>query len=209
MTDMGVNHVQLGNGETVIDLRGVTVNEDVLLEGYTAMDSKGNLVTGSASLQGGGSGEAVEEIFYVPFAFGATGFVLDGVTHADILAAYNAGKRIIGKGYVPRAANLGWSGMFELPLSNFADNSSFVLTLTSGQNTCESWVNSDNTIISYIRTLVSFNDNVTGELNASSTDTQIPSAKAVYDALGGLKIAVSNTVPTVDDRSVLTIVTGG
>lgn len=205
MTDMGVNHVQLGNGETVIDLRGVTVNEDVLLEGYTAMDSKGNLVTGSASLQGGGSGEAVEEIFYVPFSFGETGFTLNGVTHAEILTAYNAGKRIIGKVYVPQAANLGAWGEFNIPMTCLQDNSTFTLAFISGVTSTEVYVASDNSVGFDVKVLQNIDSRVTS-INSSSTHNSYPTAKAVSDALGGLTLKVATSAPTVDDRSVITFV---
>lgn len=119
--------------------------------------------TSSANLKGdkgdkGEPGEAVKEIFYAPFTFGATGFMLDGVTHADILAEYNKGKRILAKGYIPSAANLGFAGMFEIPMSYFAENQAFVLTLTSGRITGEVWIESDNTIKPRITTLATLDD---------------------------------------------------
>lgn len=43
---MGVNYVKLSNGEEVVDLRGDTVSADVLLEGYTATNSKGEKIIG-------------------------------------------------------------------------------------------------------------------------------------------------------------------
>ena len=43
---MGVNKVVLGN-RTLIDLTAVTVTPEVLLDGYTAYDASGNLITGT------------------------------------------------------------------------------------------------------------------------------------------------------------------
>lgn len=43
---MAVNKVVLGN-RTLIDLTAVTVTPEVLLEGYTAYDASGNLITGT------------------------------------------------------------------------------------------------------------------------------------------------------------------
>lgn len=46
-------------------------------------------------------------------------------------------------------------------------------------------------------------------LDATSTDSSLPSAKLVYELLAGLRLVVGTSLPSVDDRSVLTIVTGG
>lgn len=46
-------------------------------------------------------------------------------------------------------------------------------------------------------------------LTASASHGQCPSAKAVYDTLGGLHFAVSESAPTVDDSSLITFVVGG
>ena len=43
---MGVNHVNFANGENVIDLRGITVSPETLLKGITALNSKGEPITG-------------------------------------------------------------------------------------------------------------------------------------------------------------------
>lgn len=129
--------------------------------------------------------DAATEIFYVPLKLGATGFELDGVTYAEILTAYNAGKRIIGKGYVPSAAGLGVTGNFELPLTYLTDSNEFVLNLISGMGTCEAWICSDNTVSVYPKTLQDADKKVTS-VSAESTDEQYPSAKAVYGLTGGL-----------------------
>ncbi len=129
--------------------------------------------------------DAATEIFYVPVKLGATGFELDGVTYAEILTAYNAGKRIIGKGYVPSAAGLGVTGNFELPLTYLTDSNAFVLNLISGNGTSEAWINSDGTINTNVYILQTTSNKV-DSLSASSTDEQYPSAKAVYGLTGGL-----------------------
>ena len=179
MTDMGVNHVQLENGETVVDLRGVTVNEDVLFEGYTAIDSKGNPVTGKASSQGGG-GSAVTEIFYVPFKVGASGFVLDGVTYDDIVAAYNSGKFLVAQGYIPSAANVGVSGQVSIPMNNLLDNGRFVFSLVSANISATATIDSNGTVSVAIRRMQNEDKRVTS-ISGLSTDDEYPSAKAVYN----------------------------
>lgn len=50
---MGINKVQYGN-TTLIDLTGDTVTPSVLMEGYTAHDRSGAVITGTAT--GGGTG---------------------------------------------------------------------------------------------------------------------------------------------------------
>jgi len=52
---MANNKIILGN-ETLIDLTGDTVEADKLLQGYTAHDSSGNLITGTLVPGGGVSG---------------------------------------------------------------------------------------------------------------------------------------------------------
>lgn len=52
---MGVNKVQLKTGETIMDVSGNTVNEDVLFAGYTATNAQGEQIKGRA-VPGGGSG---------------------------------------------------------------------------------------------------------------------------------------------------------
>ena len=44
---MGVNHVKLATGETIVDLRGDTVTPEVLLAGYSATNSEGEKIQGA------------------------------------------------------------------------------------------------------------------------------------------------------------------
>ena len=48
---MGINHIELATGETLIDLREDTVTEDSLLQGYTAHNSTGERITGTRILE--------------------------------------------------------------------------------------------------------------------------------------------------------------
>lgn len=43
---MGVNYVHLSTGEDLVDLRRDTVEEDVLVKGFTAHNSKGEPIEG-------------------------------------------------------------------------------------------------------------------------------------------------------------------
>ena len=97
MTDMGVNHVELSNGETLIDLRNDTVNEDVLFRGYTATDAQGNHVEGKASPNGGG--EAVKEVEIITCDFDIATMSASNMshTHQQILDAVNSGKYCVYK----------------------------------------------------------------------------------------------------------------
>ncbi len=99
---MAVNKVVYGN-RTLIDLTEVTVTADTLLEGYTALDKRGELITGRAVA---GSGEAIS-IIDEPDSHGGTirhitsvSLAGDTVSPATLLAGYTAhnslGQRIVG-----------------------------------------------------------------------------------------------------------------
>lgn len=99
---MAVNKVVYGN-RTLIDLTEVTVTADTLLEGYTALDKRGELITGTAVA---GSGEAIS-IIDEPDSHGGTirhitsvSLAGDTVSPATLLAGYTAhnslGQRIVG-----------------------------------------------------------------------------------------------------------------
>jgi hypothetical protein len=45
--NQNINKVLLANGTVLIDTSGVTVTPDYLLEGYTALDKSGTLITGT------------------------------------------------------------------------------------------------------------------------------------------------------------------
>lgn len=156
--------------------------------------------------------DASKDIFYVRFSFGATGFTLDGVTHAEILAAYNAGKRIVGRVYVPEAAGLDEWGDFSIPMSCLTDASMFVMPLLSGTKSVEVYVTADNTVSYNINVLQNMESRV-DTIASTANHTSYPTAKAVYDFViaqkSDLTFKVSNTVPTVDDRSVITFVVEG
>lgn len=60
MIDMGVNCVNFANGEELIDFRDITVHEDVLFQGYTAINAQGVKIAGRAIPNGGSSTNEVE-----------------------------------------------------------------------------------------------------------------------------------------------------
>ena len=101
----------------------------------------------------GGGGAAVAELFYVPFQIGATGFELDGVTYSDIMTAWQAGKRIIGKAYIPEQAGLGFAGNFELDMTYLTADASFVLGFITGPMSVEVFIASDNSVAVDIKQL--------------------------------------------------------
>lgn len=148
MIVMGVNRLDI-NGETVLDLSKDTVTEDTLAEGVTAHNAAGEQIEGT--MQSGGSGDSVTELFYVPIKIGANGFELDGMTYADILNAYNDGKHIVAKTSIPSAAGLGFAGNFDIPMTYINDGGSFVFSFTTGAVNCEAFVGQDNSIIYFIR----------------------------------------------------------
>ena len=144
---------------------------------------------------------ASSDVFYVPFKVGASGFELDGVTYADLQEAYDAGKRLVIRGYVPDVLGLGVAGNFELPLSYLTESGMFSFTMLCGQTAGEAFIGPDGNISVQIKTLVSFEDNVTSSISQSASDKEVPSAKAVYDAIEEAKSAggsggMSQTVVT-------------
>ena len=156
--------------------------------------------------------DAATEIFFVPFAFSGTGFVLDGVTHTQIMNAYMAGKRIIAKGYVPESAGLGAWGEFNTPMTCLQDNSTFTLAFMSGMTSVEVFVSSDNSASSSIHVLQNIDSRVTS-ISSAANHNSYPTAKAVYDyiesRLNGLTFKTAASAPTVDDDSVITFVDEG
>ncbi|MBR6780487.1 MAG: hypothetical protein IKM24_05665 [Clostridia bacterium] len=156
--------------------------------------------------------DASKDIFYVRCNFSATGFTLDGVTHAEILAAYNAGKRIIGKANVPEAAGLGAWGEFSIPMTCLQNSTVFTLAFLAGKTSVEVYIATDNTVSYEISVLQNIDSRVSS-ITSSANNSSYPTAKAVYDFVvaqtGGLTFKVANTVPTVDDRSVITFVVEG
>lgn len=57
---MGVNKVDLANGETLIDLTSDTVTPHTLAKGVTAHNSKGEQIIGNLNPEGGGSGGIID-----------------------------------------------------------------------------------------------------------------------------------------------------
>lgn len=151
--------------------------------------------------------KATDCFFYVQIKLGASGFELDGTTYADIINAYTAGKRIVGKAYVPSEAGLGFSGKFDIPMTYF--NDSFVLSFITGCENCEVFIGSDNSVAVIIRNLQNSQSRVTS-ISKDSTDEQYPTAKAVYDfiesRLNGLTFMQASDEPTTDDPNTITFV---
>lgn len=46
---MGVNRIQLANGEMILDMTGATITPETVLEGYSGFGADGNLIRGTAS----------------------------------------------------------------------------------------------------------------------------------------------------------------
>lgn len=97
--------------------------------------------------------EAADCIFWIQFKLGNTGFELDGVTHADIIAAWNDGKRVIGRAYVPQEANMGIEGDFEFALNYIRSDDVIVFTFVSGAIACEVFVKTDNSVFTIVKEL--------------------------------------------------------
>lgn len=60
--------------------------------------------------------------------------------------------------------------------------------------------------INYLKNTFQDSSKRVTSLSSSSTNEQYPTAKAVYDFVGGKKVVYSSTAPTVNDTSIVTIV---
>lgn len=136
----------------------------------------------------------------------------EGVTHSLLVEKINAGFHIVAMATLPEASG-SKAGTYALP---------FTHDWQGGGSAQGDLYFSTTVIDALIYIIISSDDSVelnyydierqshkVTSLSASSTDTQYPSAKAVYNALGGLTLKVSTSAPTVDDRSVLTFVIEG
>ena len=96
---MGVNNVNLANGETIIDLRGDTVTPETLAEGVTAHNSSGDRITGT--MQSTVNTNAVEEIVYLTGNFEMSDFTFSTTTtFEEIEEMFYAKKYVIEKAVV-------------------------------------------------------------------------------------------------------------
>ena len=86
------------------------------------------------------------------------------------------------------------------------------MAFVSGVTSVEVYIASDNSVSIKERILQNMESRVTF-ISSETTHNSYPTAKAVYDFVvaqtGGLTFKVANTVPTVDDRSVITFVVEG
>ena len=63
---MGVNKVDLANGENLIDLTSDTVTPQTLAKGVTAHNSKGEQIIGNLNPEGGGGGSGIIDVTELP-----------------------------------------------------------------------------------------------------------------------------------------------
>lgn len=87
MANTTVNHVQLGDGTQLIDLRNDTLRADVLLQGYTGHDASGAQVVGELTpktlFQTAATSTYADNYYEIRFP------VPDGISAADLLANEN------------------------------------------------------------------------------------------------------------------------
>lgn len=135
-----------------------------------------------------------------------------GVTYAKVDEAVNKGLHVVMVFEVPSAGGE-FSGRYVLPFTKKMGTGGTMYFSSTIQNLLF-WgsLATDGTIESGFYYIESQANKVTS-LSENSTDKEYPTAKAVYDFVvaqtGGLTFKVANTVPTVDDRSVITFVVEG
>ena len=133
---MGVNYVNLLNGETLVDLRNDTVTPETLAEGETAHNAAGEQIVGRMPP---GSGEAIREIFYADFDIDLSTFTITGAsaTYQEIVSQIQAGKYVVGIGTYAMVASPINKGYFPLsayvPEENLLLFSGFIQSAVSNQ----------------------------------------------------------------------------
>lgn len=140
----------------------------------------------------------------------------EGITHALLVEKINAGYHVVSMATIPSAAGT-MAGTYMLPFTHdwqgggSAQDDLYFSTTVINTLIYVVISSDDSVIFGYYD--IERQDNKVTAVSASSTDTQYPTAKAVYDFVvaqtGGLTFKVANTVPTVDDRSVITFVVEG
>ena len=128
------------------------------------------------------------------------------LTPSDISAQYEAGKHVVCMVNIPSAAGSTFAGLYMLPLVKKFTSGSMLFASQLAEDILFATIQSDGTI-------TYGNPQKVQSISSSSSSANYPSAKAVYDFViaqtGGLTFKVANTVPTVDDRSVITFVVEG
>ncbi|MBQ3087250.1 MAG: hypothetical protein IJC45_07940 [Clostridia bacterium] len=157
-----------------------------------------------------------QNVFIVEFdvSLSANGLTLSlpsDVTFEDVSNAYTDNCHVLGVFEIPSAAGA-MAGKYIAPLNKKQSDGS--LLFVSADKSNMQWVQlSPDAQVSFAISRYEFTGNKVTAVSAASTDTQYPTAKAVYDFVvaqtGGLTFKVANTVPTVDDRSVITFVVEG
>ena len=137
----------------------------------------------------------------------------EGITHALLVEKINAGYHVVSIATLPEAAG-DKAGTYVLPFTHdwqgggSAQDDLYFSTTVINTLIYVAISSDDSVIFRYYD--IERQDNKVTAVSASSTDTQYPTVKAVYDFVvaqtGGLTFKVANTVPTVDNRSVMTIV---
>ena len=149
-------------------------------------------------------------------ASGLSFSLAEGITHDLLVEKINAGYHVVSKATLPSAAGT-MAGTYMLPFTHdwqgggSAQDDLYFSTTVIGSLIYVVVSSDDSVAFNYYD--IERQDRKVTSVSSSSTDTQYPSAKAAYDFViaqtGGLTFKVSDTVPTVDDRSVITFVVEG
>lgn len=166
------------NGETILDLRSDTVAPAALQKGYTAHDKSGTKITGTLA-----------GAYYVELDGEFPDYTLSETTPlADITAAYNDGKALFCRGHA------GGYFTIELPLfSAFSSSSVFIFsgshcvdnTGALPQNAMITITVEENGVYCEYQEYLTQANMVTS-VSASSTNSEVPSAKCLYDLVGNI-----------------------
>lgn len=131
------------------------------------------------------------------------------VTYANIDNAVNKGLHVLMVLEFPSEAGADFSGNYVIPFTKKMETSGHMYFSTTVRNILMWGLLDTSGKLTHGYYYIENQGNKVTSLSTSSTHTQYPSAKAVYDALGGLTLKVATSAPTVDDRSVITFVVEG
>ena len=153
-------------------------------------------------------------IFEMVVSLSANGVSLSlpqGVSYETIKSAINKNMHVVVILEIPSVAGE-LAGIYVVPFTRELPSGTLGFSTTGEGLLMFMWVGTDSSV-SFGYYNIERQSNKVTSLSASSTDTQYPSAKAVYDyiesRLNGLTFKTAASAPTVDDDSVITFVDEG
>lgn len=137
---------------------------------------------------------------------GMTPSIQEGVTYAVIDDAIDRGLHVVAMMEIPSVAGASLSGVYAAPFMKKLSTGELCFSVIAHTVTQCILIHPDNTITYSNYAIEDSNNKVSGVTTYTPDHVHFPTTKAVYDFVGGKQIVYSSTAPTVDNRSVVTIV---